>query len=85
MARGRRQSAVYDPDYQYLIRRVREARRDAGLTLREVAKALDRPISFVSKCELGERRIDPIDLAKFAELYDKPFEYFIPRRRSKPK
>ena len=51
------------------------------MTLKDVAKALDRPISFVSKCELGERRIDPIDLRKFAEVYGKPFEYFFPPRR----
>lgn len=86
MARSRRKSAVYDREYQYVIGRVREARKEAGMTLREVGQALDRPISFVSKCELGERRIDPVDLRRFAELYDKPFEYFFPRRqrRSRP-
>jgi transcriptional regulator with XRE-family HTH domain len=82
MPDARRRSAIYDSDYQAMIRRVREARQDAGMTQAEVAKALGRPLSFVSKCELGERRIDPIDLGKFATLYDKPFEYFIPRRRS---
>jgi transcriptional regulator with XRE-family HTH domain len=82
MPPSRRASAVYDPDYKFLIARVREARRDAGMTQVEVAKALGRPLSFVSKCELGERRIDPIDLEKFAELYDKPFQYFFPPRTS---
>lgn len=80
----RRQSAVYDPDYQFIIRRVREAREDAGLTQGEVADALGRPLSFVSKCELGERRIDPVDLKRFADLFGKPLEYFYPsgkRRR----
>jgi transcriptional regulator with XRE-family HTH domain len=80
MARSRRKSAVYDPEYRYLIGRVREAREDAGLTLKQVAEALDRPVSFVSKCELGERRIDPVDLRRFADLYGKPFEYFFSRR-----
>ena len=80
MAKGRRRSAVYDSDYQDLIRRVREARVEAGMTQVEVAEALERPLSFVSKCERGERRIDPIDLRKFADLYGKPFEYFLPRR-----
>lgn len=81
MARRRRPSAVYDPEYQYVIRRVREARENAGMTQGEVADALGRPLSFVSKCELGERRIDPVDLKKFAELFDKPLEYFYPARR----
>lgn len=81
MARERRKSAVYEPDYQYLLTRVREARKERGLTQVEVAAALGRPTSFVSKVELGERRIDPIDLQAFAELYEKPFEYFLPPRR----
>ena len=85
MAKARRPSAVHEPDYKYLIGRVRQAREESGLTQVEVATALGRPLSFVSKCELGERRIDPIDLRDFAVLYDKPFEYFYPtekRRRS---
>ena len=87
MPAGRRKSAVYDSDYRFLIGRVREARLEAGMTQSEVAAKLGRPLSFVSKCELGERRIDPIDLQKFADLYDKPFEYFVPRKRlrGKPK
>ena len=80
MAPARRRSGVHEPEYQYLIQRMREARADAGLTQGEVAIALKRPLSFVSKCELGERRIDPIDLLKFANLYEKPFEYFLPTR-----
>lgn len=81
MGKGRRKSAVYDLDYQRLISRVREARIEAGLTQAQVAHALSRPISFVSKCELGERRIDPIDLERFAQLYEKPYEYFLPPRK----
>jgi transcriptional regulator with XRE-family HTH domain len=83
MGKGRRRSAVYEPEYRDMIRLVREARVESGLTQGEVASALQRPLSFVSKCELGERRIDPVDLVKFADLYDKPYEYFFPRRRSR--
>ena len=65
---------------------IREARQEAGVTQKEVAVAMGRPLSFVSKCELGERRIDPIDLRQFAHLYQKPFEYFPGRvrRRKRP-
>ena len=79
MPRGRRKSAVYDPEYQFVIRRVREARQDVGMTQAEVASALKRPLSFVSKRELGERRIDPVDLRRFAELFGKSLEYFYPK------
>lgn len=85
MATGRRRSAVYEPDYRYIIHRMREAREEAGMTQSEVAKELGRPLSFVSKCELGERRIDPIDLQNFAILYDKQFDYFLPRRKPRGK
>jgi transcriptional regulator with XRE-family HTH domain len=87
MVRSRRKSAVHEPEYQYIIRRLREAREEAGLTQVEVASALERPLSFVSKCELGERRIDPVDFRKFAELYEKPLDYFYPSqvRRRLPK
>lgn len=75
----RPRGAVYAPEYQYLLRRLRQARLARGLTQVEVAKSLRRTQSFVTKCELGERRLDPIDLARFAKLYRKPLSYFLPR------
>lgn len=74
----RRRSAVYRAEYQYLLKRLRKARLEAGLTQVQVARALGRPQSYVTKCELGERRMDPIDLQRFATLYSKPFSYFLP-------
>lgn len=71
--------AIHAPEYQYLLRRLRQARKARGLTQVEVAKALRRHQSFVTKCELGERRLDPIDLARFAKLYKKPLAYFLPK------
>ena len=65
-----------------MLKRLREARELAGLTQVEVAKALGRTQAWVSKCELGERRIDPLDLQDFARLYRKPFSYFLPARKS---
>ena len=77
----RRRSAVHTGEYKYLLKRLREARREAGLTQVQVAKALRRPQSFVTKCELGERRIDPVDLQRFAKLYRKPLSFFLPPKR----
>jgi len=76
-----RRSAVHRAEYQYVLKRLRAARRQAGLTQVQVAKALGRPQSFVTKCELGERRIDPVDLQRFANLYRKPLSFFLPRKR----
>lgn len=46
-----------------------------------VARVLNRTQTFVSKCELGERRIDPIDLQDFAMVYSRPFSFFLPSKR----
>ena len=59
---------------------LRQAREEAGLTQAEVAAFFDRPQSFVSKCESGERRIDPTELRMFAKLYRKPASYFLDER-----
>jgi transcriptional regulator with XRE-family HTH domain len=59
---------------------LREARKEAGLTQAEVAAYFERPQSFVSKCESGERRIDPTELRVFAKLYRKPVSYFLDER-----
>lgn len=79
--RKHRRSAVHATEYQNLLKRLREARRQAGLTQVQVAEALGRPQSFVTKCELGERRIDPVDLQRFASLYGKPLSFFLPPKR----
>ena len=73
-----RRSATHTRDYRYMLKRLRKARLDARLTQVQVAKALGRPQSYVTKCELGERRIDPLELQHFATLYRKRFSYFLP-------
>lgn len=77
-----RRSATHSAGYRYMLQRLRQARLVAGLTQADAARALQRPQSFVSKCELGERRMDPLDLQDFARLYRKPLTFFLPKPRS---
>ncbi len=70
-------SSVHSRRYQQFLRRLRQARLDAGLTQVQVAKQLHKPQSFVSKCENGERRVDAVELADFARLYEKAMEHFV--------
>ena len=78
LTRDRGPRAVHTSRYKRMLARLRQARLDAGLTQVEVAKALGRKQAWVSKCELGERRIDPLDLQDFAGLYRKsPLSYFL--------
>jgi transcriptional regulator with XRE-family HTH domain len=73
-------SAVHKPAYQYLLKRLRLARHVAELSQEEAGRALGKDQKYISKCELGERRIDPIDLAEFAHVYKQPFSFFIPKK-----
>jgi transcriptional regulator with XRE-family HTH domain len=42
-------------------------RKTAGLTQAELSERLDRPQSFVSKYERGERRLDVIEFGEVAK------------------
>lgn len=44
---------------------MRQARKDAGVNQREVAEKMQESTLFVSRCERGERRMDPIELIAY--------------------
>ncbi len=64
--------------YEEMLRRLREAREEAGFRQTDVARVLGVTQTFVSKVELGERRIDPTELQEFAALYGKKVTDFLP-------
>jgi len=69
----------HSAQYRQFLKRLRDARLQAGFTQAEVARALRRPQSFVSKCESGERRVDVVELEDFARLYRKSISFFLAR------
>jgi transcriptional regulator with XRE-family HTH domain len=52
--------------------RLRQARRDAGLTQTQVAEILGKHQTYVSKCERAELRVDLGEFVRFIAIYDKP-------------
>lgn len=54
--------SVHTRNYQQFLKLLIELRKNAGVTQEQLAKRLNRPQSFVSKCENGERRLDIIEL-----------------------
>ncbi|MCK6445514.1 MAG: helix-turn-helix domain-containing protein [Planctomycetes bacterium] len=71
--------ALHTDRYAAFLDRLRAARRDRDMTQEEVADVLGKPQTYVSKCELGERRVDFVELEDFAAAYGLPLDYFVTR------
>ena len=68
---------AYQRAYNEFRARPVEARREAGLTQVEVSKKMGKAHSFASKCELGERRVDFVELQQLSKLYKKDLSFFV--------
>jgi transcriptional regulator with XRE-family HTH domain len=55
---------------------LRQAREYVELSQDEVGKKLDLPRTAISLIESGQRRVDALELKRFAELYQRPVSYF---------
>jgi transcriptional regulator with XRE-family HTH domain len=71
---------LYSPgDRDKLLSLLRQVRTEAGLTQEQVAKTLGRPQSFIAKYELGERRLDVLELRRVCEALGVTLPDFISR------
>lgn len=64
-------------EYGDFIGKLRKARLESGLRQIDVAKKLRRTQSYVSRVEVGEQRLDIMELKRFAMMYNKDINYFI--------
>lgn len=62
--------SVHTDKYRRLIALMAGARETAGMTQVQLAAALGRPQSYVSKVERGERRIDVVEFCDWATALD---------------
>ncbi len=80
-------TSPYDPRHEELVRRIRKARLQSGLTQVEVAEELGLPQSVISRLEAGQRKLSAIELCDLAELFGIPMEQLVPepgwRRRKR--
>lgn len=58
-------SAIHRPAYRKFCAGLRSLRERAELSQRELALRLQRPPSYVHKCETGERRMDPLEFVEW--------------------
>lgn len=63
-----RKTAPFSPEYRRFCDLLKTARQAAGLTQKDVAQRLGRPQSYVSKYELGERRLDVIEFVRITKV-----------------
>lgn len=71
------QKALHDRRYSRFADRLRRARKEAGLSQEQVAEAMGRSQRFVSRCELGERRVDAVEFRDFCVVFDLPPSWFL--------
>jgi transcriptional regulator with XRE-family HTH domain len=68
-----------------LLEMLRQAREEAGILQADLAKKLGRKQGFVSKYELGDRRLDLLDLADICDALGISFTEFAKRFDEKRK
>jgi transcriptional regulator with XRE-family HTH domain len=56
--------------------RLREAREYLELSQDEVARAVGLPRAAISLIESGQRKVEALELKKFAEIYQRPVSHF---------
>lgn len=56
--------------------RLREAREYLELSQDEVARALGVPRAAISLIESGQRKVEALELKKFAQIYQRPVSHF---------
>lgn len=61
-------SSIYSVEYQLVINILKSERLKAGLTQKQFAEKVDKPQSFISKVESGERRLDFVEFIHLARL-----------------
>lgn len=69
---------VWHREYTEFRRKLIQARKEAGLSQREVSAQMGKVPSWTGKCETGERRVDVVELVHLARLYEKPLAFFSP-------
>ena len=57
--------AQHRPEYRCFTKLLRQWRTEAGMSQAQLAQKLSKPPSYVHKCEVGDRRIDPLEFVRW--------------------
>ncbi len=61
---------IYSQSSRVLTEYLRNSRKSAGLTIRQLAERMDVHHSIIGKIETGERRIDVIEFIYYCSVLD---------------
>ncbi|MCZ6802984.1 MAG: helix-turn-helix transcriptional regulator [Proteobacteria bacterium] len=59
--------SLHSPENVRLVAWLKDQRENQGLTMRDLAKRLDTPHSFIGKVEQGDRRLDVIEYLQYCD------------------
>jgi transcriptional regulator with XRE-family HTH domain len=71
------EKTVYRAEYAVLLELLHQARKRAGVSQVELARRLNRTQAWVSKSEIGERRLDLLEVRDVCVALDLSFSDFI--------
>jgi transcriptional regulator with XRE-family HTH domain len=71
--------SIHTRQHDVLRQLLRDLRTEKGLTQIDVARRLKRSQSYVAKCEIGERRMEIIELRQWCEAVGTSLVAFIKR------
>lgn len=84
MPTSKRQGESAERERNQLGERLREAREYLALSQEEVAQAVGIPRAAISLIESGQRRVEALELKKFAAIYERPVSYFTGEQEQNP-
>ncbi len=67
----------YTKSYQFLLERLKAARAEAALQPADIAKKLNCALTYITRIESGQLKLDVIQLKELADLYNKDINYFL--------
>jgi len=71
--------SIWDDSYNKLRKELKRIRKNAGLTQKQLAELLEKPQSYVSKYEIGDRNLDLIEFINVCKACNEKPEVFIDR------
>jgi transcriptional regulator with XRE-family HTH domain len=77
MAKERTAVVHSEQEWRQLGERLRESREYLGFSQEAVASYLEIPRAAVSAMENGKRKVSSVELRKLAQLYKRPYAYFL--------